>query len=895
MTMVALERDKDQTNPDVKYLSDYQPTGFVIEHVHLHFDLHEEQTLVRAILRFRRNPKAKTHDADLRLDGEGLELREIALNGKPLADDRYSTFEAGLLVKEVPDQFDLETLVMIKPQENTELMGLYKSSGNYCTQCEPEGFRRITYFLDRPDVMTLFTTTITADKQKYPMLLSNGNLIEERELEDGRHWVHWEDPSLKPCYLFALVAGHFDLIEDKFVTMSGREVKLALFLEQGFKDHGDFAMQSLIRSMKWDEEVFGREYDLDIYMIVAVSDFNMGAMENKGLNVFNTKYVLARTDTATDMDYANIERVIGHEYFHNWSGNRVTCRDWFQITLKEGLTVLREQLFCEDMTSHAMVRIQTANTIRTVQFAQDAGPMSHPIRPEQYIEINNFYTVTVYEKGSEVIRMVRTLIGPELFRQAMDAYFARFDGQAVTTEDFLAVMEAVSGRDLSQFKRWYQQGGTPELTVVSEYDEVQQSLKLIVTQHCPKTPGPGQDHKQPFELPLSIGFLSESGEMTTQLQGEDQALTGTRVLDITQAHNEYVFVNVTERPALSLLRDFSAPVKLHYAYSDEELLRLIAHDSDAFARWEAAQTYFSRLILAGVDAMRHEKAAEFTLDERFVAVLRQLLADTQMDPQLLGMMLTLPAQSYLLQLLPEADVSHVHEMHVMLGQRLAAALESEWLANYQRLAPTGGYTFNTQEMGRRFLRAVCLRYLNCLDNAAYRKLALEQFECADNMTDVMAALHALNDVASDEREQALATFHAKWQHEPLVMGKWLMLQASSPAGQAQARVQAIMESDDFDLLNPNKVRALLGSFAANLLHFHALDGSGYQLLADAVMALDPHNRLTAARLCEPLIRWQHMDVKRQRLMKVQLQRILDLPGLSNDTFEVVSKSLAMDA
>lgn len=889
--MVAVEKQSGSTPPNTIYLSDYLPTDFIVENVHLNFDLHDDETLVRAVLKFKRNPKAKTHATDLRLDGESMELRSIALNGKALTDDRFVVFDDGLLVRDVPDQFDLETLVMIKPQDNTELSGLYKSSGNYCTQCEPQGFRRITYFLDRPDVMTTFTTTITASKTDYPMLLANGNLIEERELEGGRHWVKWEDPSLKPCYLFALVAGSFDLIEDEFVTMSGRKVDLRLYLERGFGDQGQFAMDSLVRSMKWDEEAFGREYDLDIYMIVAVSDFNMGAMENKGLNIFNTKCVLARQDSATDADYTNVERVIGHEYFHNWSGNRITCRDWFQITLKEGLTVLREQLFCEDMTSHAMVRIKSANTIRNVQFAQDSGPMSHPIRPEQYIEINNFYTVTVYEKGSEVIRMVRTFLGKEVFRQAMDEYFRRYDGQAVTTEDFIAVMQEVSGKDLTQFCRWYKQGGTPEVSVKADYDMDKKTLRLTLHQHCSKTPGPGQDHKLPYEMPIALGFITSQGEQATQLRGEAEATVGTRILDFVEETQIFEFINVEQKPALSLLRDFSAPVKLHYAYSDEELLLLMAEDSDAFSRWDAVQQYFVRMILQGVESYRAEGCYTAELDPALVSQWQAMLNDQQQDPQLLSMLLTLPAESYLMQVMPEADVEAVHVVREGIQLALSSACSQQFLDCYQRMGHDLSPEYSPSNMAKRSLKNACLRYLSAQDSDESIEQVKQQFDQAENMTDSLAALSILANIDSGAREQALLAFKTRWQHEPLVMDKWMMIQAASSLPSTLSTVNSIIASSDFNLLNPNNVRALLGCFAANLIHFHASDGSGYEFLADQVIALDPHNRLAASRLCEPLIRWQKMDASRQRLMKQQLQRIVAVEGLSPDVYEVVSAAL----
>lgn len=861
--------------PSTIFLKDYQPTPYGIDHVAMDFILEEKGTTVTTVMQVYRR-EGVSADAPLRLDGEELSLQSVEIDSKALPDSQYSVDDNALTIRDVPASFTLKTVVRIKPQENTELSGLYLSSGNYCTQCEPHGFRRITYFYDRPDVMTRFTTTMTGDKSQYPAMLANGNCIEEKTLDNGQHWVKWEDPSLKPAYLFALVAGDFDVLRDHFVTMSGREVALVFYVDKGYLDQASYAMGALQRSMKWDEETFGREYDLDIYMVVAVGDFNMGAMENKGLNVFNTKYVLAKAEMATDNDYVNIERVIGHEYFHNWTGNRVTCRDWFQITLKEGLTVLREQLFSADMTSVPVIRIKTANMMRTVQFAQDAGPMSHPIRPDSYIEINNFYTVTVYEKGSEVIRMMRTYVGEATFRQAMDLYFERHDGSAVTTEDFVAAISDASGKDLSQFCRWYSQGGTPELTVTGHYHEANKEFHLTVKQYCKATPD--QPNKACFQLPLLVGLIGANGP-----------LTETRLLDVTKQEETFVFENVIEKPVPSLLRDFSAPVKLHYAYTNDELLQLLSHDTDAFSRWDAGQRYMLNEILRLAKCSREN--ADMVCDAALADTFTRLVSDESQDPQLLAMMLTLPSEGYCLEEMEEAHVESVHLARVFLKTALATVAETELQSRYMAAHVAKPYVYDGEQMGRRCIQNVALSYLCLLESGPYRLQAVAQFEQSNNMTDTMGALCALNDIACDERETMSHAFKECWANEPLVIDKWLSLQASSALPDTLSRVKAIMDSTYFDLLNPNKVRALLGAFGGNLLHFHAADGSGYALLADQVLALDQHNKLTAARLCAPLTQWKKQDELRQGLMKAQLQRMLDATGLSKDVFEIVSKSL----
>jgi len=876
------------SQPKTTYLKDYRPADFIIESVHLNVDLHEDETCVKSILAMHRNPEVDSVDAPLVLNGEAMVLKSVSIDGKKLSPDEYKVDENSLTINHVPNQFKLETEVMIKPQENTTLSGLYKSRNNFCTQCESHGFRRITYYLDRPDVMSRFTTTITADKTQYPMLLSNGNLIEEKELDNNRHWVHWEDPSLKPSYLFALVAGDFDLLQDKFVTMSGREVDLRLYLEKGFKDQGAYALKALKHAMKWDEETYGREYDLDIYMIVAVSDFNMGAMENKGLNIFNTKYVLANSKTATDSDYVAILDVIGHEYFHNWSGNRVTCRDWFQITLKEGLTVFRDATFTEDLTSPGVARIDFVNYLRNTQFLEDAGPMAHPIRPRSYIEINNFYTNTVYRKGCEVIRMVRTLIGKDLFRKGMDLYFSRHDGQAVTTEDFIKAMEDASSKDLTQFKRWYDQAGTPVLDVSGEYDQQQKTFTLTVKQSCPPTPG--QLEKEPFHLPLAVGLIGpDCQEMPTQLSDESNAHSGTRVLEIKKPVETFCFVNVEAKPVPSLLREFSAPVILNYPYTDDELLWLLNCDTDPFAKWEAGQKFEKRLILKLVSDYQAGRSLE--MDDRLIKVFQHLLQGPHDDHRFSATLMALPSQNYLLQQMDVGDVEAVHKAREFVKMNLAKALEQEFVACYEEYQ-LPYYEYNPVDMGKRGLKNSCLSYLVYTGKEKYLKVAYQQLIECDNMTDAIAALSALINQDSKERNQSLNEFYEKWKDQPLVINKWLALQASSTLPSTLDEVKQLLKHPAFNIRNPNNVYALIGAFGMNVVRFHDAGGDGYQFVIDQVLAIDPANPQVAARMLQPLTQWRKMDKKRQALMKEQLGRIVATPKVSKDIYEIAVKSLA---
>jgi aminopeptidase N len=878
------------TTPQTIYLKDYRPTPFAIDHIHMNIDLHEDQTLVTSLLHISKRADTPSEQKDLILNGEELTLKSIKIDGHALNQDQYNVSDDFLTVLNAPEKFTLETVIEIHPELNKQLSGLYASGGNFCTQCEPEGFRRITYFYDRPDVLTHFTTTITADKTKYPALLANGNLSETRDLDNNRHWAKWEDPSLKPCYLFALVAGDFDLIEDTFLAADGNTIDLRFYLEKGFGERAYYALESLKRSMKWDEETFGRIYDLNNYMVVAVSDFNMGAMENKGLNIFNTKYVLADQNTATDADYMNIERVIGHEYFHNWSGNRVTCRDWFQITLKEGLTVLREQLFCEDMTGHARVRIQSANTIRNVQFAQDAGPMSHPIRPEEYIEMNNFYTVTVYEKGSEVIRMVRTFLGKEAFRKAMDLYFDRHDGQAVTTEDFIQAMQDSSGFDLSQFKRWYAQAGTPIISVTTDYNPKAKTLTLHLEQTLPNS---NNLEKHPLMMPIAMSLLNHDGKPleiaanASDIQSS-QDYANTWILNFHKHKQSFEFSQVESKPLISFLRDFSAPIKVALERSHEDLIQLIEHDTDPFAKWDAAQQVMSHLILTA--AAKDPIALDDNLMNQFTAAQKTMLA-SDLAHDLKALMLSMPSERFLLDRSQQPhQIQTVHSARGLFKKTLALALQPEMLTLYNDLRAKP-YDLDLTSISDRDLKNTLLAYLVSTGDAKMRLLALGQFRDANNMTDKMGSLAALNGYESDERQKAMALYLETAKDDALMLDKWLALEASLPGADTIESIEAIMSSDYFDLMNPNKVRALLGAFSHNLTCFHQTSGEGYRLLADQVLALDPHNRLTAARLVEPLIRYKSLPVEAQNSMRTQLKRIKNTDGLSKDTFEVVSKAL----
>ncbi|MCG7975059.1 MAG: aminopeptidase N [Candidatus Thiodiazotropha taylori] len=871
------------------YLKDYQPPHFLVDQVSLEFDLQQDRTLVTSRLQMRRNPASTEQNPELVLDGEKLKLLQLAIDDQELDETSYQLDDHGLTIADVKQRFTLSTQVEIRPQENTALEGLYQSGKMYCTQCEAEGFRRITYFPDRPDVMASFDTTIIADKAAYPVLLSNGNCVQQQDLPEGRHQVRWEDPFPKPCYLFALVAGDLRFQQDSYTTGSGREVDLRIYVEPENIDKCDHAMVSLKHAMAWDEERYGREYDLDIFMIVAVNDFNMGAMENKGLNIFNSKFVLARPDTATDSDFQHIEGVIAHEYFHNWTGNRITCRDWFQLSLKEGLTVFRDQEFSADMGSRGVKRIEDVRLLRSHQFAEDAGPMAHPVRPESYIEINNFYTVTVYEKGAEVVRMQANLLGAETYRKATDLYFERHDGEAVTTDDFVKCMEDASARDLSQFRLWYSQSGTPQVRVSTDYDEQQGRLQVTFSQTTPETPG--QKQKKPFHIPIALALLGSQGE-SLPLNSHAGA-TGSykeQVLELTEATQTFVFHDLPQQPVPSILRGFSAPVKLEYDYSDDQLMFLMAKESDDFNRWDAAQTLARRTLLKLVEAC--QQGQSLALPGGFVEAYRLALTDQQADKALLSELLSLPSESTIGDQMTQVDVEAIHQARQWLKQALAEALRDDFSAVYER-NQSQAYEITSASIGQRRLKNLALNYLMSLEDTQIDRICMAQFETADNMTDVMAALHGLVNRDIPERDRALSDFEAKWQQDPLVMDKWFAVQAGSNLPGTLASVKALMEHPAFSIRNPNKVRSLIGAFCStNLFAFHAADGSGYEFLTDQVITLDSLNPQIAARLLRIMSRWRRYDESRQQLMRKAFERVLAQADISKDVFEIASKSVA---
>ncbi|KPQ27254.1 MAG: aminopeptidase N [Marinobacter excellens HL-55] len=873
--------------PQTIYLSDYQVPAYLVDQVDLRFELFEDGARVHSTLTMRRNPEAAA-GGPLELNGDSLKLESLELNGSVLSADAYQDDGDKLAIPDVPAEFQLVVVTWIEPQNNTRLEGLYKSSGMFCTQCEAEGFRCITYYPDRPDVMARFRTRVEADKGAYPVLLSNGNPVEQGDLDDGRHFVTWEDPFPKPAYLFALVAG--DLLEkkDTFTTCSGRNIDLRMYVEPRNSDKCEYAMDALKRSMRWDEEVYGREYDLDIFMIVAVDDFNMGAMENKGLNIFNSSCVLASQDTATDAAFQRIEAIVAHEYFHNWSGNRVTCRDWFQLSLKEGFTVFRDSQFSADMGSPTVKRIEDVTLLRTAQFAEDAGPMAHPIRPASYMEITNFYTLTIYEKGAEVVRMLHNLLGSEMFRKGSDLYFERHDGQAVTTDDFVRAMEDASGRDLAQFRLWYEQAGTPIVTVADDYDEANGVYRLTIKQAIPDTPG--QTHKKPQHIPFAVGLLNTAGEsLPLNLSAEEQRGPVDRVLELTESEHCIEFHGLTERPVPSLLRDFSAPVRVRYPWTREQLLFLMSHDPDGFNRWDAGQRLAVDVIQSLLGAAKDD-----SVEPRLIEAYRHLLNDSELDQALVAKMLLLPSEAYLVELSDQADVPAIHAAREQVLKCLAHALRDELLACHQRNLDRGDYQLSSEAIARRSLRNIALGWLLHIDDEQALTLALEQLEIADNMTDRLGALRALvNSGFAAERDRALADFYQRFSDDPQVVELWFSVQASSDQAGQLPQIQQLLQHPAFDWKNPNKVRSVVGVFAGqNLAAFHNPDGSGYQFLSEQVCRLDDSNPQIAARLVSPLTRWRKFAPLYSDQMKAALERIRDKSELSRDVYEVVHKSLA---
>jgi aminopeptidase N len=879
-----------ESQPVATHRRDYSPPDYRIEAVALDFDLGAETTRVRSRVEVR--AAGEGTPPPLVLDGEALELVSIAVDGRTLGAAEYRVDDASLTITAPPRHFTLEIETAIHPGANTELSGLYVSNDVFCTQCEAVGFRRITYFPDRPDVMATYRTTIRADKARYPVLLSNGNLVEQRALDGGRHLAVWHDPFPKPSYLFALVAGDLALNEDRFVTRSGREVRLCIYVEHGKAPRTAYAMDVLKRSMLWDEERFGLEYDLDLFNIVAVSDFNMGAMENKSLNIFNDKYILADPESATDDDYAGIERVVAHEYFHNWTGNRITCRDWFQLSLKEGLTVFRDQEFCSDMRSRPVQRIQDVRGLRARQFPEDAGPLAHPVRPDSYIAIDNFYTPTVYEKGAEVIRMLHSLLGEDGFQRGMRLYVERHDGQAVTCDDFAAAMADANGMDLEQFKLWYGQAGTPALEIEGRYDAQGGAFEVTVAQHCPPTPG--QPVKQPMHIPLAIGALDAQGrDIPLRLEGEGEAAPPQgRVLPVTAARQRFRFVNLPEPRALSVNRGFSAPVRSKVGRRPGELAFLMAHDSDPFARWEAGQEYATALMLEQAKAV--QQGGEPAFDAGYLTAIGEILRDDTLDRAFVAEAISLPSEAFVAEHMTPVDVEAIHRVREALRLAIATALRRDLERLYDENRSDAAYSPDAAAAGRRALKNTALAYLAALvpTDAGLLARIVGQYRDCDNMTDRMAALRLLVDIPGSERQGALDDFLARFRDDALVLDKWLALQAVSALPDTLAQVRGLLSHPVFSMQKPNKVRALVGSFTAgNQFRYHAADGAGYAFHADVVMELDGINPTLAARLLTPLGRWRRFDPARQARMKAQLARILAKPGLSSDVYEIASKSM----
>ncbi len=883
------------------YRHQYLAPAFWVDTVELGFDLDPVATRVAARTVLKHNPASTSRS--LVLNGEELELVAIRVNGHSLSKRQYQLADGRLTIDNLPDEVTLEIETLLRPDKNTSLMGLYVSNGNFFTQCEAEGFRKITFFQDRPDVMASYRVMLRADKKSFPVLLSNGNLIEQGDLGDGRHYALWEDPFKKPSYLFALVAGQLVCEEQSLRLQSGREVLLQVWVEPGNLDKTAHAMESLVKSIRWDESRFGLELDLDRFMIVAVGDFNMGAMENKGLNIFNTKFVLANSRIATDTDYANIESVVGHEYFHNWTGNRVTCRDWFQLSLKEGLTVFRDQEFSADMTGsssgRAVKRIDDVRVLRQAQFPEDAGPMAHPVRPDSYVEINNFYTVTIYEKGAEVVRMLQTLLGRDGFRKGMDLYFARHDGQAVTCDDFRVAMADACDRDLSQFEQWYSQSGTPRVTVRAEHDAASQTYTLELEQSSPPTPG--QPHKPPLLIPFAVGLLGADGaDLPLQLRAEStpaepevRPVPTTMVLELSEVKQRFTFTGVVSKPVPSLLRDFSAPVALEFSYSDEELAFLFAHDSDPFNRWEAGQRLATRRLLSLAASVSgdlvYQPNAQDTL---LITALKKLLHDKTLDAAFCELTLSLPSEGVLAEQMPVVDPQAIHAARSALRQHLAQQLRAELLAAYHANHTPGAYRPDPIPAGRRALRNSALSYLAELQDSQAFKIMQDQLDHAGNMTDRIAALAAMVNHQAPGVRQALAQFYAEFEDEPLVIDKWFTLQAAAPATDVAA-VRKLMQHPAFNLKNPNRARSLIFAFCnSNPAQFHATDGSGHAFWAEQVMALNAINPQVAARLARTLDRWRKYKPALQHSMRSALEKVAASKKLSKDVAEVINKSLA---
>ena len=864
-------------------LSEYRAPHYRITDIAIDFVLDPDATRVTA-----RSSVTRSGDSvPLVLNGEHVKLISVAIDGKALSAGSYAVDEETLTLPNVPQTFLLEVVTEIAPAKNTALEGLYLSKGVFCTQCEAEGFRRITYYLDRPDVLAVYTTRIEAAKDRYPVLLSNGNLIESGDLPGGKHYAVWKDPFPKPCYLFALVGGNLGVLEDRFVTMSGRSVALRIFVEHGNEQKVTYAMDALKRAMKWDEEKYGREYDLDIFMIVAVSAFNFGAMENKGLNIFNDKLLLASPETATDDDYARIESVVAHEYFHNWTGDRITCRDWFQLSLKEGLTVFRDQSFSADQRSPGVKRIEDVRILRMRQFQEDAGPLAHPVQPQSYITIDNFYTATVYEKGAEVIRMLKTLVGEEGYRKTTDLYFARHDGQAATVEDWVRCFEDACGRDLKQFRLWYAQSGTPIVAVEGAYDAQSKKYALTLAQSLPPTPG--QSTKKPMLIPVTVSLLGEQGPLPLTLEGENAKGPEERVIELTGSKQTFVFTGIEEAPLLSVGRGFSAPV--HFKTSADRRTRadLMRRDTDGFNRWEAAQSLAREII---IEMSKNAASGGVSKgDPIFVDALGDVLDVADRDPAFVANMLSLPTENEIALAMKEPDPEAIHAARIALVRRISAQHRDRFEALYRQHDPAHEVALDAAAASRRALRNVCLRFLSASDDEDAVSLADAHYRNARNMTDMIAGLAALTQMNSVRRDQALAHFYDRFRNDPLVLDKWFSLQAgSSLPGTAEA-VRALTKHTAFDIKNPNRVRALIGAFSANHLRFHAADGSGYSLVGETIRALDKINPQLAARSAGCFESWRRYDRGRQGLMRRELETVKQMEGLSSNLFEVADKML----
>ncbi|GKU95244.1 hypothetical protein SLEP1_g8625 [Rubroshorea leprosula] len=894
--------------PKEIFLKDYKLPDYYFDTVDLNFSLGEEKTIVASKITVY--PRVEGSSFPLVLDGEDLKLLSITVDGKELKEGDYCLDSRHLTLPLPPSgTFTLEIVNEIYPQKNTSLEGLYMSSMCFCTQCEAQGFRKITFYQDRPDIMAKYTCRIEADKSSYPVLLSNGNLKEKGHLEGDRHYALWEDPFKKPCYLFALVAGPLESRDDIFVTRSARKVSLRIWTPAQDVPKTAHAMYSLKEAMKWDEDVFGLEYDLDLFNIVAVPDFNMGAMENKSLNIFNSGCVLASPETATDGDYAAILGVIGHEYFHNWTGNRVTCRDWFQLSLKEGLTVFRDQEFSSDMGSRTVKRIADVSSLRNYQFPEDGGPMAHPVRPHSYIKMDNFYTgkilsslalnVPVYEKGAEVVRMYKTLLGSQGFRKGMDLYFKRHDGQAVTCEDFFAAMRDANNADFANFLIWYSQAGTPVVKVTSSYNAEAHTYSLKFSQEVPPTPG--QPVKEPMFIPVAVGLLDSSGkDMPLSSVYHDGKLQSveisnhpvyTTVVQVTKKEEEFVFADIFEQPTPSLLRGYSAPIRLESNLSDSDLFFLLAHDSDEFNRWEAGQELARKLMLSMVADFQQGKP--LALNPNFVHGLKCILSDASLDKEFIAKAITLPSESEIMDMMEVADPDAVHSVRKFIRKELASQLKAEFLNMVLANRSSEEYVFNHPNMARRALKNVALAYLASLEDPETTELAVHEYKTATNMTEQFAALAALAQHPGKSRDDVLADFYSKWQHDYLVVNKWFALQASSDIPSNVENVRNLMKHPAFDLRNPNKVYCVIGAFCYSPVNFHAKDGSGYKFLGEMVVQLDKLNPQVASGLVSSFSRWRRYDENRQNLAKAQLEMIMSTNGLSENVFEIASKSLAV--